>query len=140
MRSRSVVPFLTLFGLTACGSDQATAPLGNAFTGALTINSANPAGNTNCLATSTVVITATGVDRQAVTVGGGGCLAFTNNDTANHRPAPAGTPPCPEFNSPTLTGGATFTTVPLSGPKVCIWQDALNPPPAGGGGGGGGGY
>jgi hypothetical protein len=142
MRSRSVVPYLALLVLAACGgSDPAATPvvLQNAFTGALTITSANPAGNTNCLTTSPVVITAAGVDVHSVTVARGGCLAFTNNDTASHRPSTIGTPSCPELNSPTLAGGATFTTVPLSGPKGCTWQDALNPPATGGGGGGGGG-
>lgn len=142
MRSRSVVPFLTVLGLAACGgSDPATAPLQNAFTGALSISSANPAGNTTCVTTHTVRFVPGTVDTHTATAAGGDCLAFTNNDTANHRPATIGTPACPELNGPTLTAGATFTTVPLSGPKGCTWQDALNPPVAtGGGGGGGGGY
>jgi hypothetical protein len=137
MRSRSVVPFLALAGLAACGgSDPATVP--NPYLGTLTITSA--ATTNTCVTTHTVRFTSGTVDTHTVTAVGGDCLSFTNADTVNHRPATIGTSACNELNASTLVAGATFTTVPLSGPKVCTWQDALNPPATGGGGGGGGGY
>jgi hypothetical protein len=135
MRTAPALPLAALLGLAACGgSSSPAAPTLNPFLGTLTISSVS--STNTCLSISPVTFTAAGVDHHTVTVAGGDCLSFTNDDTASHQPASIGTPACAELNGPVLVHLGTFTTVPLSGPRTCTWQDALNPPGAGGGGGG----
>lgn len=135
MRIAAPLPLAALLGLVACGSSKPAATGLNPFLGTLTISSAS--STNSCVSVAPVIFTAGGVDRHTVTVAGGDCLSFTNSDTAAHQPASIGAPACAELNGPVLTHLGTFTTAPLSGPKTCHWQDALNPPGAGGGGGGG---
>jgi plastocyanin len=132
-------------GVAACGGGNSSTPTAgvpqNAFTGTITISSAMPAGTTNCLATSPVVISATGAAPHTVTVAGGDCVAFQNTDTAAHHIISNSVGGCAELSAlAAVAGGNTITTAPLGGPKACNWEDAFNPPPVGGGGGGGGGY
>jgi hypothetical protein len=142
---KTAPPLLVIFvlGLAGCGGPSHAATVTglptNAFTGTLSISSALPASTTTCLATHTVSITAAGASLHNVGAAGGDCLAFVNDDTADHQPATYGSPACPELDAPAaLVPGGTFTTAPLSGPKTCHWEDSLNPPSSGGGGGGGG--
>jgi len=136
------LPLSALLGLAACGgsSDPPPVIIGptlNAFTGTLSISSALPAGTTTCVTNAQVAFAATGVDLHTVTVPGGGCLTFINNDVAAHQVA-NNTSSCAEFNGAgVIAAGNSFTTVPLGGPKTCFWKDTFNPPPVGGGGGGG---
>jgi hypothetical protein len=134
MKIAPALPLVALFGVAACGGSSTPASTLNPYLGTLTISGAS-SGNT-CATTTPVLFIAGGVDRHTVTVAGGDCLSFTNNDTAAHQPASIGTPACPELDGPALAHLATFTTAPLSGTKTCHWQDALNPPSTGGGGGG----
>jgi plastocyanin len=139
--SRSL-PLSTLLALSACGGSDpaAPAPATSPFTGTLTINGTMAAATNTCAATNTVTFTSTGVDPRSLTVNAGDCVRFLAGDASSHRPATIGTPACGELSTLTpIAGGNSFTTVPLDGPRVCHWQDALNPPPPGGGGGGGGG-
>ena len=109
---------------------------GLAFAGTLTVSSALPSGVTTCQATSQVKFTAAGADVHTLSIPGGDCVEFVNNDTAHHQPASVPTAPCPELNgAPSLAAGGTFTAGPFNGPKACQWEDALNPVPAGGGSG-----
>lgn len=134
MRTPSSLPLAALLGLAACGGSSSTpAATLNPFLGTLTVSSAS-ASNT-CLSVSPVIFTAAGVDTHAVTLAGGDCLRFTNNDTAAHQPASVGTPACAELDGPVLAHLGSFTTVPFTSAKTCHWEDALNPPGAGGGGG-----
>jgi hypothetical protein len=137
MKIASLLAAAGMLGLAGCGgSDPSPGAGNNPFTGSLSITSALPMGTTTCLATHTVTFTSTGLSVRTVSAAGGDCLAFTNADTASHRPATIGTPICAELNAPApLAQGQTFTTAPLGGPKTCFWQDSLNPPPPGGGGG-----
>ena len=134
MRTAPALPLAALLGLAACGGSSTPAPTLNPFLGTLTVSSAS--STNSCLSVSPVVFTAAGVDRHAVTVAGGDCLSFTNNDASAHQPASIGTPACAELNGPALAHLGTFTTAPFLTAKTCHWQDALNPPGAGGGGGG----
>ncbi len=136
MRIAPSLPHAAMLLLAACGSSSPAASTLNPYLGTLTISSAS--ATNACASVAPVVFMAGGVDRHTVTVAGGDCLSFTNNDTATHRPASIGTPACVELDGPVLAHLGTFTTAPLSGPKTCHWQDALNPPSTGGGGGGGG--
>ncbi len=127
--------------LAACGgAGEAGGPAGpavNRYTGTITVTSALPAGTTSCVTTQTVTFSAAGVSTFAVTVPGGGCVTFTNSDTAQHQPATRDTNPCTALNAPAaLATAQSFTTAPLGsgqGPQTCDWQDALNPPTPGGG-------
>jgi hypothetical protein len=137
MRIGTMFAVASLAALASCGGSTAggTGAAVNAFTGSLKISSALPAGMTTCGSTQTVVFTAGGANVHDLTLAGGDCLKFTNNDTAPHQPAAGAGNPCLELNAPgPLAQSQSFTTVPLSGPKDCNWMDALNPP------GGGGGY
>lgn len=133
---------LGLAALAACGgSDSAPGgggtPLLNRYTGTITVSSALPAGTGSCVTTQTVSFNAAGVSTFQVTVPGGGCVTFTNSDTAPHQPATRNPNPCAALNAPAaLAAGQSFTTAPLgsaAGAQACDWQDALNPPTAGGG-------
>jgi plastocyanin len=140
MRFARSLPLSALLGLAACGGTDTPAAgvPQNAFTGAITVSGPMPASTTNCLATSRVVITATGVAPHTVPVAGGDCVEFLNSDTAVHKIAPNTVGGCAELRSTSsISAGNTFTTVPLAGPRTCNWMDSFNPPPAGGGGGGG---
>ena len=139
MKTASILAAAGLLALAGCGgSDPASGPLTNAFTGTLSIAGPLPTGTTTCQATHTVTFTSAGANLHTVSAAGGDCLTFTNSDTASHRPASIGTPACAELDaSLPLAQGQSFTTTPLGGPKTCHWQDLLNPPSAGGGGGGG---
>jgi hypothetical protein len=142
MKLLHALPISTLLGLAACGgADPAPAAVlpQNAFTGTITVNGTMAAGNTNCLTTSSpVVFTSSAVDRHAVTIDAGGCVAFLNNDTAMHRVANNSMSSCSELTGgTTIAAGNTFLAGPFAGPKTCHWQDLANPPPAPGGGGGG---
>lgn len=109
----------------------------NAFTGTVGITGAVPAGATTCVSTKIVHFSSAGADVHTVSVPGGGCVQFVNDDVAGqHQPAANSTNPCPELNAPgPLGAGQSFTTPLLGGPKTCDWQDVLNPPGSGGGGG-----
>ena len=136
------LPLAALLGLAACGgaSPASTGVPQNAFTGTFTVGTAMPVGTTNCLATAEVVITAAGVAPHAVTVAGGGCVVFLNNDSAAHKIASNSVGGCTELAFPSsISAGGNVITVPLAGPRNCNWEDSFNPPPVGGGGGGGGG-
>ena len=134
----------TWLGLAACGgaSDPpAAGPLQNAFTGTITVTGTMPAGTTNCLTTSPVVFTSTAVDLHAVAVGAGGCVAFVNSDTSQHRVANNTGSTCSELSGLNpIAAGNTLAVGPFTGAKSCYWQDTIHPPTTGGGGGGGGGY
>ncbi len=134
MNSSSTLTLLALLGLAACGGSDPPAAKVNPYLGTLTISSA--AATNTCLALTPVIFTATGVSPSTVTIAGGGCLVFTNNDAAAHQPASIGAPACPQLDGPVLTRLGTFTTTPFTAATTCRWQDLLNPP----GGGGGGGY
>lgn len=137
------IAFLGLAALAACGGGGDGAPGGggpllNRFTGTVTVSSALPAGTTSCVGTPVpVTFTATGVSTFTAVVPGGGCVIFTNGDTAPHQPATRNPNPCAALNAPAaLATGQSFTTAPLgsaAGAQACDWQDALNPPTAGGG-------
>lgn len=131
--------WMALFGLAACGGPGAGGgPSVNAFTGTVSVTSALPAGTTTCAAVQTVTFTAGGASVHTVSIPGGGCVAFVNNDAADHQPATRASNPCPALDAPgPLHAGATFTTAPLgasAGAQTCDWQDLLNPPGSGGGG------
>lgn len=117
------------------GGGEAPGPSGLAWAGMLEITSAPPVGTTTCLATTDVTFGPSGADRNAVSVEGGACVRFVNQDTTVRRPGPAGATPCAELSGTSLSQGQSFTTPPLAGPRTCLWQDALHPVPAGGGGG-----
>jgi len=140
MRLWQWIAAVGLAGLAACGGPAAGGGGAgvNAFTGTITVTSALPAGTTTCASTQTVTFTAAGADIHAVSIAGGGCIKFTNGDTADHQPAARASNPCPALDAPgPLHGGASFTTQPLgaaSGMETCDWQDLLNPPGSGGGG------
>jgi len=135
------IGLLCLAAAAACGDGAPQAgtagPLLNRYTGTITVSSALPGGTSSCVTTQTVVFSATGVSTFQVSVPGGGCVTFTNSDTAQHRPATRNPNPCPALNSPAaLATSQVFTTAPLgntSGPQTCDWEDALNPPTPGGG-------
>jgi len=135
------IALLGLGALCACGgSDSAPGGGGallNRYTGTVTVSSALPTGTTACVTTQTVTFNAAGVSTFQVTVPGGGCVTFTNGDTAPHQPATRNPNPCAALNAPAaLAASQSFTTAPLgsaTGAQTCDWQDALNPPTAGGG-------
>jgi hypothetical protein len=120
----------------ACGSGSDAPPTGTDFAGTLQVTGPAPGGTSTCVSTTVVTFNPGGADRQSVSLAGGGCLEFVNRDSTVRRPAGSGTSPCAELNGPALAKDETFTTVPLDGPRTCLWQDALHPPPGGGPGGG----
>ncbi len=122
---------LAAAGLWSCGSTCDSSSSTNAFTGTLSITSANP-GSITCQHTQTVTFTAAGVSTHSVSVAGGDCLTFVNGDTLSHWPESDPHPlhtDCPELNiGVALAPGQSHTTAVLSGPKTCGWHDHLNPP------------
>jgi len=107
----------------------------NVWSGALTVGS-GPAGT--CATPQVVTFTAGGASVHTVTIPGGGCLLFVNNDSVPHQPSSYGPTACPELTlASALSAGSVETTASMSGPRNCNWEDALNPPTSGGGGGGG---
>ncbi|MBI5069953.1 MAG: hypothetical protein HZB56_17095 [Deltaproteobacteria bacterium] len=133
--------------LAACGGG-GDSPAGgggqttNIYTGTITVTSAMAAGTTSCQGTTAVVrfkAAGGGADIHSVTVAGGGCVQFVNDDGADHRVAGrSATTGCGGLNAPAATpAGQSYTAGPLgaaAGPITCDWQDSLNPPGAGGGG------
>jgi hypothetical protein len=133
--------------LAACGGGGNDPPPGggpavNAYTGTVTVTSAMAAGTTTCQGTTAVVrfkAAGAGADLHTVSVPGGGCVQFINDDGAPHHVGGrSATPGCGGLNAPAATpAGQSYTTGPLgaaTGPVACDWQDNLNPPGAGGGG------
>ncbi len=136
----SLLP-LVAAGLSSCGGSNCdSSSTTNAFTGTLTITSAN-SGSVTCQNTQTVTFTAAGVSTQAVSVAGGDCVRFVNADTVSHWPESDPHPShgqCPELNIAAALGPTqSHTTAVLSGPKTCGWHDHLNPPTSSCTGGGG---
>ena len=91
-------------GLWACGGSSKNDSGGgglptNIWSGAVTVG-AGPAGA--CATPQMVTFTAAGADIHTVTIPGGGCIKFQNNDTVPHQPASYGPTSCPEltFASP----------------------------------------
>lgn len=135
------VVLLSAAGLSCGGSENCQTSTTNAFTGTLSISSANP-GATTCQNTHTVTFTAAGVSTQTVNAAGGDCVRFVNGDSAGHWPESdphPGHTQCPELNVGAPLGpGQSFVTPVLSGPKTCGWHDHLNAPGTVCTGGGGG--
>ena len=70
------------------------------------------------------VLDANGVSAQAVSVESGGALTFMNGDA---RPHQIYSPDCPELASTALQPGQLYTMTLSDGPKVCHFQDLLDP-------------
>ncbi|TMB08169.1 MAG: hypothetical protein E6J64_02710 [Deltaproteobacteria bacterium] len=70
------------------------------------------------------VLDANGVSAQAVSVESGGALTFMNGDA---RPHQIYSPDCPELASTALQPGQLYTVTLSDGPKVCHFQDLLDP-------------
>ena len=70
------------------------------------------------------VLDANGVSAQAVSVESGGALTFMNGDA---RPHQIYSPDCPELASTALQPGQLYTVTLSEGPKVCHFQDLLDP-------------
>ena len=70
------------------------------------------------------VLDANGVSAQAVSVKSGGALTFMNGDA---RPHQIYSPDCPELASTALQPGQLYTVTLSDGPKVCHFQDLLDP-------------
>jgi len=140
------IALLGLLALSACGGGSnmsgGGAPATNAFTGTVTVTSALAAGTTTCQGANQVVrfkALGAGADVHTVTVAGGGCIQFQNDDAAPHQVAArAATAGCAGLNAPGATPAAgSYVAGPLgsaAGPVTCDWMDALTPPGNGGGG------
>ena len=70
------------------------------------------------------VLDGNGVSAQAVSVESGGALTFMNGDA---RPHQIYSPDCPELASTALQPGQLYTVTLSDGPKVCHFQDLLDP-------------
>ena len=70
------------------------------------------------------VLDANGVSAQAVSVESGGALTFMNGDA---RPHQIYSPDCPELASTALQPVQLYTVTLSDGPKVCHFQDLLDP-------------
>jgi plastocyanin len=138
MMRKAMLAVAGVIGLMGCGgASTPAAPQYNIFNGTLSITSALPVGTTTCQGTPhAVTISAAGSLPHTISAAGGECVTFTNTDAVPHQPATYGAVSCPELDGPSLATGQAFTTVPLGGPKSCIWQDSLNPPGSAGGGAG----
>ena len=71
-----------------------------------------------------ITFEAAGVVPASVNAGSSGQVHFINNDTAAHQIASTS---CAELASPSLAGGKDFTATLGIGPKVCTFNDGLNP-------------
>jgi hypothetical protein len=79
-----------------------------------------------CTATGDVAIAATGVAPKLVRVPGGGCVRFTNQDTAPHEMASDPHPThgnCPELNVGVIPAGQSQTAQMFGGPKTCGFHE-----------------
>lgn len=108
----------------------------------MTVTSTPPGAATACVgAPVTITLTASGPSPRDVSVPGGGCVVFQNNDTVPHwmnsDPHPLHTD-CPDLNEPQPIppGQASPVahldfgppqTIPTI-PKSCGFHDHLNPP------------
>jgi hypothetical protein len=94
-----------------------------------------------------VELNSAGVNPSTLVAPSSGKVHFTNHDTVDHQIASTD---CPNIASPKLAAGGDFTGPLPAGPKLCSYNDALNPsdakfkgllnvsaPPAGGGSGSG---
>ena len=70
------------------------------------------------------VIDTNGVSAQALSIESGGALTFMNGDA---RPHQIYSPDCPELASTALQPGQLYTVTLSDGPKVCHFQDLLDP-------------
>jgi len=70
------------------------------------------------------LLDSTGVSAQALSIESGGAIVFVNGDT---RPHQIYSPDCPELASTALRTGQVYTARLSAGPKVCHFQDLLEP-------------
>ena len=70
------------------------------------------------------LLDAKGVSAPAISIESGGALTFVNGDAKPHQ---IYSPDCPELASTALQPGQLYTVTLSDGPKVCHFQDLLDP-------------
>ena len=70
------------------------------------------------------LLDAKGVRTPAISIDSGGSVTFVNGDESPHQ---IFSPDCPELDSTPLRPGQLYTVNVLVGPKVCHFQDLLEP-------------
>jgi plastocyanin len=68
-------------------------------------------------------ITAAGINPRTITIPSGVQVSFVNKDTASHQITSSN---CAELSSQALATGESFTSAPLTGPKMCNFNDTVN--------------